>query len=90
MDLNYIENSRFTRIPKPGEACKVTGLSRSSIINILTTGRVRTHSIQLPGRSRGARLIDVQSLLDFIRHCPASPVTRKHITSPPQSAIEGN
>ena len=76
MDINYIENRRFTRIPKPGETCKITGLSRSSVINILATGRVRTHSIQLPGKSRGSRLIDVQSLMDFIRQCPASPVTR--------------
>ena len=72
--LDYsIQNQPFMRLPKTGERCPHTGLGRTTLVSILKSGRVRSHTVQLPGRSRGCRVIDVQSLLDYIGSCPNKP-----------------
>ena len=75
--MQTIDNKRFTRVPKIGQSCEITGLSRTTFSKILATGQVQTHSVQFPGNSRGSRLVDVQSLLEFIERCPAKPVAQK-------------
>ena len=77
MNSNIVENSPFIRLPKYGTKCPVTGLSRSTLTAILRTGRVKSHSLKLPGKSRGARVIDTASLLEYIRQCPSKPVAQK-------------
>ena len=70
---NTAEKQSFMRLPKIGGRCPHTGLSRTTLTSILKSGNVRSHTVQLPGRSRGCRVIDVQSLLDYIGSCPNKP-----------------
>lgn len=57
---------RFVRLPKPGTLCPFTGLSRTQIYLLCKSGKVRSHSLRQPGKSRGVRLIDYQSLVAAI------------------------
>ena len=70
---NKADKQSFMRLPKIGGRCPHTGLSRTTLTCILKSGNVRSHTVQLPGRSRGCRVIDVQSLLDYIGSCPNKP-----------------
>ena len=70
---NKTDKQSFMRLPKIGDRCPHTGLSRTTLTCILKSGNVRSHTVQLPGRSRGCRVIDVQSLLDYIGSCRINP-----------------
>jgi len=61
----------WIRLPKAGERCAYTGLSRAALYALATTpeGEPRVVSRQLkilPSSSRGVRLINLQSLLNHI------------------------
>ena len=56
----------WIRLPRTGEQCQWTGLSRSTLWQILKTGRVKTVVLRRPGTLRGARLILLDSLLCYI------------------------
>jgi hypothetical protein len=62
----------YVRLPKAGEKCKVTGLCRTKLFE-LTSGpfpKVRSKLVKQPGASRGARLVEVASLLQYIDSLP--------------------
>lgn len=67
----------FIRIPRPGTTCPYTGLSRSCFFEVIADGKVRSFSLRKRGRARGVRLVELQSLIDYIR--------RHEDGSPPQS-----
>jgi hypothetical protein len=52
----------FTRFPRPGQREPFSGLCRSQLFSLIKSGRVKSHSLKMPGCSRGARLIDCASL----------------------------
>jgi len=69
------EGTEFIRLPRSGERCPVSGLSRSALINLVVPnvaneGRVLVKSKLFkskPGNLSGVRLIQVESLLQYLR-----------------------
>jgi len=65
----------FVRLPKPGERCPISGLSRSALVNLCVPNkandfRAPVKSIELKFKkhaTRGARLIDYESLMAYLR-----------------------
>jgi len=52
----------FTRFPRPGQREPFSGLCRSQLFALIKTGKVKSHSLKMPGATRGVRLIDCASL----------------------------
>jgi hypothetical protein len=52
----------FTRFPRPGQREPFSGLCRSQLFALIKSGRVKSHSLKMPGCSRGVRLICCASL----------------------------
>ena len=61
----------FIRMPNNRHACPYTGLSRSFLYGLATEGKIRTVSLRRRGAVRGVRLIDLDSLLSYIRESSA-------------------
>lgn len=57
----------FVRMPTNNRLCPYTGLSRSFLYGLATEGKIRTISLRRRGTMRGVRLIDLDSLLTYIR-----------------------
>ena len=73
----------FLRLPKPGQLCPLSGLSRSAINElILPTARnhneppVRSFCLRQRGAQTGIRLVDYASLREYIR-AHVEPVSGK-------------
>ena len=69
----HVTRPEFTRLPKPGTLCPLTGLSRTAINSmILPTAAndrkppVKSVAVRKPGQKRGWRLINVASLLEYL------------------------
>jgi hypothetical protein len=65
---------RFIRLPKPGSRCPHTGLSRSGLAELVVpcarngfTAPVRSSLIKKRHATRGTRLIDFHSLMEYLR-----------------------
>ena len=58
----------WIRLPRSGEKCQYTGLSRSSLNSLVLGENPPVASVVLtqPGSNRGVRLIFLESLLDFL------------------------
>ena len=63
----------FIRLPKPGGRCPHTGLSRSSLYELIVPSKrngyrppVKSRHIKGPGAMRGIRLIHYVSLIEFL------------------------
>ena len=52
----------FTRFPRPGQREPFSGLCRSQLFALIKSGLVKSHSLKMPGATRGVRLIDCASL----------------------------
>jgi len=52
----------FTRFPRSGQREPFSGLCRSQLFALIKSGRVKSHSLKMPGCTRGVRLIDCASL----------------------------
>jgi len=66
----------FIRLPKPGQRCPWTGLSRSGLNNLILPsvangGRplVVSKSLRKRGALRGTRLISYDSLMSYLKSC---------------------
>lgn len=57
----------FVRMPTNKGLCPYTGLSRSFLYGLAAEGKIRTISLRRRGTMRGVRLIDLGSLLTYIR-----------------------
>ena len=64
----------FIRLPKAGTACPFTSLSRSTLNTYILPSKengfkppVKSYVLRQPGRLKGIRLIDFESLCFFIR-----------------------
>ena len=67
----------YVRLPKSSTRCSVSGLSRSSLNELILPSAgngfkppVRSRVLKKHGASRGVRLIDVESLLSYIKNLP--------------------
>lgn len=56
----------FTRYPRPGFRDPFSGLCRTQMFIAVKSGRVKTHSLKMPGTTRGTVLIDCASLRSYI------------------------
>ena len=46
-----------------------TGLSKAKLYELATKGHVKTRSIREPGQTKGTRLFNLKSVLDYIEAC---------------------
>ena len=56
----------FIRLPKPSTLCPWTGMSRTKMWQVLETSKVKTVCLRRPGAAKGARLVHLASLLDYL------------------------
>ncbi|HEY5298632.1 MAG TPA: hypothetical protein VIK59_11995 [Verrucomicrobiae bacterium] len=56
----------FCRLPRPKTRCPLTGLSRTSLVELIDAGKVRAVRLRKKGAARGVTLVNRQSLLDFL------------------------
>jgi hypothetical protein len=56
----------FCRLPRPKTRCPITGLSRTSLVELIDAGKVRAVRLRKKGAARGVTLINRQSLLHFL------------------------
>lgn len=65
---NSNHHPEFIRLPKPGERCPLTGLTRGSLNDLILGSNPPVKSLVLKqdGASRGIRLIHRQSLIDWL------------------------
>ena len=68
----------FIRLPRPGTLCPWTGLSRSKMWEVLQSGKVKTVCLRRPGAAKGARLIHLAGLLEYLHSLAEvlTPATR--------------
>lgn len=67
-DLAPIQEAEFLRLPPVKERCRLTGLSRSGLVSAAKAAGAFI-SVRLPGRARGAVLIDREKLTTFLKTC---------------------
>jgi hypothetical protein len=56
----------YIRLPRPGNQCPHTGLSRTAIYGFLKKGLLKSRVIKQPGCRRGIRLVEYESLIAAI------------------------
>jgi len=56
----------FIRLPRQGEVCPHSGLSRAFMYQLISEGKIRSISLRDKGKSRGVRLVRYESLMDFL------------------------
>lgn len=61
-----IGQAEFIRLPEAGGRCPLTGLSRSGLCAVATAAGAYI-SARLPGRVRGAVLLDRKKLVEYLR-----------------------
>lgn len=64
----------FIRLPKAGEKCPVTGLPRTTLIELLQDAgdKVKVRYLRKPGATTGIKLIPRQQLIDYINTLPTA------------------
>ncbi|WP_395736310.1 hypothetical protein [Prosthecobacter sp.] len=64
----------FIRPPKPGEVCPITGLPRTTFLELLQQAgskNIPVRYLRKPGASTGIALVPRQPLVDYINKLPA-------------------
>jgi hypothetical protein len=56
----------FIRLPKPSTLCPWTGLSRTRMWQLLEGSNIKTVCLRKPGAAKGARLVHLHSLLEYL------------------------
>ena len=62
-DLSFAE---WIRLPSPRSKCKLTGLARTTLNEVIERGDVRAITVRQPGATRGIKLINKSSLLAWL------------------------
>tara|TARA_Y100001934_G_scaffold216010_1_gene256134 strand:- start:1302 stop:1724 length:423 start_codon:yes stop_codon:yes gene_type:complete len=58
--------AEFIRLPAPRTRCCLTGLSRTSLNELVESGAVLSVTLRKPGAKRGIKLINRFSLLEYL------------------------
>jgi hypothetical protein len=73
LEQSEIDRPEFIRLPKPGDRCRLTGLSRSTLAELTVPCPANGHRppvkslvVKKRGATRGIRLINFDSLLDYL------------------------
>jgi hypothetical protein len=62
---NHI-SPEFIRLPKAGSRCPITGLSRTSLVELVDKGAVKAVKLRKRGSLRGITLLVRESLLGYL------------------------
>jgi hypothetical protein len=62
-----VAEAEFIRLPRPKSRCPITGLSRTTLAELVDGGAVRAAKLRKRGSQRAITLIDRQSLLAYLR-----------------------
>lgn len=71
---NYEQNENsqiapeFIRLPKPKQRCAYTGLSRTTLCELIEAGKIKATKIRKKGAIRGIVLIHRASLLNYLHN----------------------
>ena len=60
--VQAVSKPAYLRLPRSGERCPYSGMSRSQLWNQIKSGEIKSISLQRRGTCRGTRLIVVSSL----------------------------
>jgi hypothetical protein len=66
-----LHDAEFLRLPAPRGRCRLSGLSRSSLVELAQRGAIEMIRIRKPGSTRGICLIKKSSLLNYLNSLPA-------------------
>jgi hypothetical protein len=61
-----LRDAEWLRLPLPGARCPLTGLSRTTLIELGDRGEIVMKRIRKPGATRGIVIINKQSLLAYL------------------------
>jgi len=61
----------FCRLPRPNARCPITGLSRTSLVELVDARKIRAVRLRKKGAARGITLINRQSLIDYLHSLEA-------------------
>lgn len=61
-----LADAEWLRLPPPRGRCRLTGLSRTSLIELGERGAIKLVRVRKPGAMRGIVLVHRESLLDFL------------------------
>ncbi len=61
-----LAEAEFIRLPRPRERCPLSGLSRTTLVELIDAGKIKGLTIRKPGSTRGIRLIVKASLLSYL------------------------
>jgi len=67
----------FLRLPRPRTRCPVTGLSRTTLEELIREGFIPAKKLRRPGRTRCITLIPRRQLIDYVLSLPESAGTPK-------------
>jgi hypothetical protein len=79
-----ISEASWISLPRPRERCRLSGLSRTTLCEMLARGDIQGITVRRPGAVRGKRLIFKQSLADFLKG-----LAEQRLTSPTRANAEG-
>lgn len=92
LEQTGVVRPEFIRLPKTGESDPWTGLARSFLCTLVLPCRendfrppVRSCTLRRRGTSKGVRLIDFQSLIDYI-NAKVEPAYRRQGISEPKAS----
>jgi len=66
-DAVGVGDAEWIRLPSPLTRCRLTGLSRTGLCELVESKTVRAIKVRKPGAQRGVVLINRRSLLDYLR-----------------------
>lgn len=65
-DVADISSAEFLRLPAPRARCRLTGLSRTTLCELIESKVIRAVKVRKPGAQRGVVLINRASLLGYL------------------------
>ena len=66
VEKGTIIKPEFVRLPKAGSRCPLTGLSRTSLVELVEEGAVKAVKLRKRGSLRGITLLVRESLLGYL------------------------
>lgn len=66
-----LAEAEWMRLPSPRARCRLTGLSRTSLNELVDRGVVRAVTVRQPGAQRGIKLLNRASLLAYLARLDA-------------------
>ncbi len=78
-----VRDAEWLRLPLPGDRCPLTGLSRTTLLELGDRGLITLKRVRKPGAARGIVIINKQSLLNYLdrlepEHAPTAPSSNTH------------